>query len=249
MHHLHVPGDSPVHRLAPEAKLVGLALYVSTVALAPRRSVAVFIVAAVALAVVAGLARLGPRTMVVRLVPVAPFLAFALLVPFVAGGERTEVLGLRLSVEGLWAAGTIGAKALLGASAAIVLTATTPIPAILRGLAVLRVPAVLVSILAFTVRYLDLLADQLGRMRDAMTARAHDPRWLWQARPIASSAGALFVRSYERGERVHLAMLARGFTGAVPVLDIRRAARTEWAAALAPALAVSAALVVMPVLR
>ncbi|HRE03653.1 MAG TPA: CbiQ family ECF transporter T component, partial [Ilumatobacteraceae bacterium] len=45
------------------------------------------------------------------------------------------------------------------------------------------------------------------------------PRWLWQARPIAASLGTLFVRSYEHGERVHLAMLSRGFTGSMPSLD------------------------------
>ncbi len=70
-------------------------------------------------------------------------------------------------------------------------------------------------------------------MRTAMVARAHDPRWLWQAKPIASSAGAMFVRSYERGERVHSAMLARGFTGSMPQLDHRPATMTEWITCLA----------------
>ena len=64
-----------------------------------------------------------------------------------------------------------------------------------------------------------------------MTARCHDPRWLWQARPLASSVGVLFVRSYERGERVHQAMLARGFTGTMPDLDDRHATAGDWLAA------------------
>ena len=88
------------------------------------------------------------------------------------------------------------------------------------------------------------LADQLGRMRQAMVARCHDPRWLWQARPIAASAGALFVRSYERGERIHQAMLARGFTGSMPDLDDRHATAGDWLAALAPAALATIALVV-----
>jgi cobalt/nickel transport system permease protein len=33
---------------------------------------------------------------------------------------------------------------------------------------------------------------------------------------VAQAAGALFIRSYERGERVHLAMLSRGFNGEMP---------------------------------
>jgi len=132
-------------------------------------------------------------------------------------------------------------KALIGASASIVLSATTPVPDLLRGLARLRIPPLIVSIVAFMFRYLDLVVDQLRRMRTAMVARCHDPRWLWQARPIASAAGVLFVRSYERGERVHQAMLARGFSGTMPELDHRRATRREWWLAAVPgALAVSA---------
>jgi cobalt/nickel transport system permease protein len=99
----------------------------------------------------------------------------------------------------------------------------------MKGLAVLRVPAVLTAIMMFMVRYLELITDELRRMRVAMTARGYDPRWLSQARPIASSAGALFVRSSERGERVHHAMLARGFTGVMPELEMRRATNAEWA--------------------
>ncbi|MGI8576078.1 MAG: energy-coupling factor transporter transmembrane component T family protein, partial [Egibacteraceae bacterium] len=84
---------------------------------------------------------------------------------------------------------------------------------------------------------------ELRRTRIAMTARGYDPRWLWQAKPVAASAGALFVRSYERGERVHAAMLSRGYTGTMPVLDERVATRSEWcAAACLPLVAVLAAL-------
>jgi cobalt/nickel transport system permease protein len=154
------------------------------------------------------------------------------------------VLGTSLSVDGVWATWNIVAKATLGATASIVLSATTAVPDLLHGLTRLRVPRVPVAIVAFMVRYLDLLAaDQLRRMRTAMTARCHDPRWLWQARPIASSAGVLFVRSYERGERVHQAMQARGYTGTMPELDDRRATGRDWASAAVPGIVAVAALV------
>ena len=112
----------------------------------------------------------------------------------------------------------------------------------------LRVPHLVVAIVAFFLRYLDVVADDLRRMRRAMTARGHDPRWLWQVGPIASSVGALFVRSYERGERIHLAMLARGFDGRVhrdvdgPVL------RGQWLA-LVPALCAVTGIVVVGAAR
>ena len=139
-------------------------------------------------------------------------------------------------------------KATLGATAGIIMVATTPIPDILAGLSRLRLPALFVSIIAFMFRYLDLVIDELTRMRRAMVARGHDARWLWQARPIAASAGTLFVRTYERGERVHDAMLARGFTGAMPQTLGGTASPTNWLRALSPAFIAGMALVVSVVL-
>ena len=98
-------------------------------------------------------------------------------------------------------------------AASIVLAATTPVAELLRGLERLRVPRVLVAIAGFMVRYLDVIAGEVRRMRVARLSRGHDPRWIWQARAVAASAGTLFIRSYERGERVHLAMLSRGYAG------------------------------------
>jgi cobalt/nickel transport system permease protein len=219
--------------MSPEAKLFGLVLFVVAVAVTPREAVVVFAVdAAVVIAVVA-IARLPLRLVLARLVVILPFIAFAVLVPFIGGGEQVEVLGVSLSSDGLWAAFNVTAKAVLGATASIALAATTPIPDVVRGLGRLRVPPVLVGIIAFMFRYLDLLVDQTRRMRYAMVARGHDPRWLWQVGPIAASAGTLFVRSYERGERVHGAMLARGFSGTMPDLD-DHPAPGGWPGALAP---------------
>jgi cobalt/nickel transport system permease protein len=212
---LHQAGSSPVHRLGAPAKLIGLVVFVVAVALTPARAVGALALDAVALAVVVAVARLRPRMVAARLAAVVPFLLFAVALPVIGTGERVDVIGLSLSVDGLWSAWAIAARALLGATAAIVVTATTPLPDLLSGMARLRVPALVVSIVAFALRYLDVVADDLRRMRRAMTARGHDPRWLWQVGPIASSVGALFVRSYERGERIHLAMRARGFDGRV----------------------------------
>jgi cobalt/nickel transport system permease protein len=95
------------------------------------------------------------------------------------------------------------------------------------------VPKLFTAIAGFMVRYIDVIAGELQRTRIAMTARGHDPRWLWQVGPLATAAGALFVRSYERGERVHQAMVARGYDGRMPILDERRATGLEWLSAMA----------------
>lgn len=237
-HRFSIEGDSLIHRLAPEVKIVATFAFVLAVAITPRRSVAAFLVDAVMIGVCLGAARVSARQFLARLTVILPFVAFAFFVPFVAGGPTTKIGGVSLSVEGLWGTWNILAKSALGASASLLLAGTTPVPDILRGLTRLRVPPLLTSIVAFMFRYLDVIGAEMAQMRVAMTSRGHDPRWLWQIRPVASASGALFVRSYERGERVHGAMLARGFTGTMPTESQTRPARSQWAvAALLPAVA------------
>jgi cobalt/nickel transport system permease protein len=229
-HALYVHEHSPIHRLAPEAKIVATLGIVVCVAVTPREAIWAFGVYALIAAAIVAVSRVSPLFVLARLAAIVPFLIFALFIPFIGTGDTTVVWGMELSVDGLWASWNILAKATLGAVVTIVLTATTEVPDIMKGLGVLRVPPLFTAITIFMVRYLELITDELNRMRVAMTARGYDPRWLSQVRPIASSAGALFVRTYERGERVHGAMVARGFTGVMPALDHRRASPAEWAA-------------------
>lgn len=173
-----------------------------------------------------------------RLVFETPFVLFAVFLPVIGQGDRIDVLGTSLSVEGLWAAWNIFAKATLGLLTTIILAASTPVGEILHGLEHLRVPRILTAIAGFMIRYADVISGEMLRMKVAREARAYDPRWLWQARAVAASAGTLFIRSYERGERVYLAMLSRGFTGSLPATAHPRASREQWRASLVlPALA------------
>ena len=240
---LYVPRSSVVHRLSPQCKLLATFLFVLVVVSTPREAFWAFGVEAGMLGGVALVSRVPISTILRRLTFELPFVAFAVLLPIVGRGERVDVLGVSLSVSGLWAAWNILIKGTLGVAATALLTATTPIPSILHGLERLRLPKVFVAICAFMVRYADVVTGELHRMRVARESRGHDPRWIWQARAVASSAGALFIRSFERGERVYLAMVSRGYDGAMPLLQHHRASRAEWALALSlPAAAAAVSL-------
>jgi cobalt/nickel transport system permease protein len=227
-HALYVHEHSPIHRMAPETKLVAALGMVVSIAITPREAIWAFAVYALMVGAIAVTSRIRLGFIAVRLLAVAPFVLFAFLIPFIATGETIEIGVFEVSVPGLWGAWNVLAKAVLGASVMIVLTATTEVAEVIRGLAVLRVPTLFISIATFMIRYLELISDELDRMRIAMTARGYDPRWITQVRPIASSAGALFVRSYERGERIHSAMVARGFTGEMPVFERPTVASSQW---------------------
>lgn len=237
LHPLEVPGPSPVHRLAPHVKVAATLAFVAAVVCTPRHQFWAFGVDAAVVAVVASLARVPARVLLPRLALEAPFVLFAVLLPFVAHGERVEVLGLvHVSVDGLWAAWNIVAKGLLGLAASLVLVATTPVVDLLRGVERLGVPPLFTAIAGSMLRYLGVIEGQMRRLQIARISRGDDPRWIWQARALASTAGSLFVRTYERGERVHLAMTSRGFTGRMPaVRTVPSATVTAWVAALVPA--------------
>jgi cobalt/nickel transport system permease protein len=193
---------------------------------------------------VARLAQVSPWFVAKRLVVETPFVLFAVFLPLIGRGERLDVLGISLSIDGLWAAWNILIKATLGLATTVLLGATTPIAEILHGLEHLRMPRLMTAIAGFMVRYADVITGELARMRIARESRGYDPRWFWQARAIASSAGTLFIRSFERGERVYLAMVSRGYTGAMPLDHDPAVPMGRWAAALAlPALASMVAVV------
>jgi cobalt/nickel transport system permease protein len=174
----------------------------------------------------------SPIFIVRRLAIEIPFLVFALFLPLLAGGPRVEMLGVALSESGLWAAWNIVVKATLGLSTTILLGATTTVADVLHGLERLHMPRVVVGIAHFMVRYADLIMGEMKRMKIARESRGYSPRWVWHARAVASSIGVLFVRSYERGERVYLAMVSRGYNGAIPHLDEGVPTSLEWTVAL-----------------
>ncbi len=236
-HRLFEPGCSAVHRIAPECKVAATVAFVLAVVATPREAIWAFGLDAAIIVGVAVMAGIPLTRLARRLVIELPFLAFALFLPFVGGGDQVDVGPLSLSVAGLWGAWNIVIKGTLGVAATSVLAATTAVPELLRGLERLRMPRPLVAITSFMVRYGDVITDDLRRMRIARESRGYDPRWFWQARAVATSAGALFIRSYERGERVYVAMLSRGYDGAMPAIGGTRASRRDWLVALAVPLA------------
>ena len=217
-HHrpLTLDGESFLHRMAPECKVLATVLFVFVVVLTPREAFWAFAIYGAAIVALALAAQLPLVTLGRRLVLELPFLAFAFFLPFIGRGERVDVFGLSLSVDGLWGAWNILVKGTLGVAASSVLVATTDTRDILRGLERLHLPKVFVAIASFMLRYLEVIAGEMRAMRVARLSRGDDPRWIWQARGVAASAGTLFVRSYERGERVYLAMAARGYDGTMP---------------------------------
>lgn len=215
---------SAIHAFDPRVKLVVVAAFITLCTLLTSWvSLALAVGFLLALTVVA---RLRVRALGACLLWIMPLAGVTMLVlPFVTPGEalfRWEwgVLSLGATREGCVRALVLSLRVLTAALAVHLLVATTGLRRLLAAMSSLGLPPVLVQLLDFTVRYLFVVGDELRRMQVARAARGFRPgRHLFHRhtlRTLGQTVGLLFIRSWERGERVYQAMLARGYTGKIP---------------------------------
>jgi cobalt/nickel transport system permease protein len=215
-------GRSRIHALDARAKIVGFISFTIVVVTTPPRPGWPFVLYAVLLAFVAGLARLSPALLAKRALVVVPFvLMIAIFLPFFhRSGEVAFSLGpFQVTDDGLLVLWNAGAKALLGVTSMIILTVTTTFSELVEGFERLRAPKVLVLTVSFMHRYGYLFAEESRRMQRAMTSRNFRARWLANVPTLGHMLGALFLRSYARGERVYVAMVSRGYEGAISLAE------------------------------
>lgn len=217
--------DSSLHRLDARTKTLGLFGLIVAMVLTPISESWRF---GLFLALIVGLyivARVPFSFGLKRSAVVIPFVAFAgaLLVfmpdkphpPFYNFGfSRVAVLhgGLYIFFNAL-------IKSWLSTLTAVLLYSTTPFPSFIKGLESLRVPKIITMLLSFLYRFMWVLTDEIKRMIRARDARAFGGSRLWHLQVVGQMVGSLFIRSYERAERVYAAMAARGYDGTIKTMD------------------------------
>ena len=221
--------DSAIHRAGPRAKLVGALAYIFAITFTREGDWTALALLALPVVAVVVASRLPLLLVLRRALLALPFLLVALPLLFTRPGEtiaELPVLGWTVSDEGAVAVVTILAKSWLSVIVAVVLMATTEAPALLRSLRALRLPRLLVASIEFAYRYLFVVTDEASRMLQARASRSAAVEGRrsggsvrWRARVAGNLVGTLFVRSLERSERVHAAMLARGYDGEPRQLD------------------------------
>lgn len=205
MHHFYPDEysrlDSAVHRIDARVKIIVVAGFVFFAAFTPVGFGASLGFYALLLYVLIRLARLPLGFMLSRSLVWVSFACMAALpLVFLRGpGERMIFLGHTL------------ARAWLSVAAMTFLVSTTSFGGLLKAFAAMGCPAIFVDVAAFMYRYFYVLVDEYMKMEEGLKARA-GRRALFRADPRVFSGivAALFIRSYERGEKVYLAMCARG---------------------------------------
>jgi cobalt/nickel transport system permease protein len=191
-------------------------------------------------------ARLGPLRTARSAFFALPFMLAALPLVFTRPGDPIAAfdlgpLTLTISGEGLEQFATIALKSWISVQAALLLSFTTSFHDLVDALRELRLPRIMVAIIGFMYRYLGVLGDEAGRMNRARASRSAEPAGgsrsggrvggtlRWRASVTGSLVGSLFLRSYERSERVYAAMQARGFDGELRYLPGPPLTRTSLA--------------------
>jgi len=214
--------DTDLTRRDPRAKLVATLLFIVTVVSFDRYSVAALLPLALFPTVLAVQGEVPARTLLRTLALASPFaLMVGLFNPLL---DRAPMLVLAgVEVSGGWVSfASIVLRLGLTVGASLVLIAGTGMHPLCAALARLGVPRVFTVQLLFLHRYLFVLAAEAARMDTARQLRAGS-----HPRPSlavhASLLGHLLLRAFERAQRIHGAMLARGFDG-----ELRLAHAWRW---------------------
>jgi cobalt/nickel transport system permease protein len=222
-------GTSIWHRLTPRIRLICSLLFVFATALTPNGHWWTWIIYGSGLAVLLALTQITLSVLLKRVAIESSFLVVVLLgALFRSDGIVLWHWGwLRITDVGLTVLGSVTLKAVLCLIMLNLLVLTTAIPALLHALVALRMPPLLVAIFAAMYRYIYVLLEEFSIMRRAAASRNLMGSSKQQRLVVGNMIGALFVRTYDRGDRIHQAMLARGYTGLPPVMEIPQEKRID----------------------
>jgi len=140
---------------------------------------------------------------------------FLVIMPFtVKGDEIFSFYAIKVTYEGLRYGILVAVRAFSAVMLIFPMIATTRFETTIRALEKLKIPNILVQMLMFTYRYIFVFVDEFQRIWTAMESRGFKLRTtLYALGTLGKAMGMLFVRSYERAERVYNAMRSRGYTG------------------------------------
>jgi len=243
--------ESFLHRLDPRVKVVVTVAFILSNALLPDGAWMAFGLSWLFLLIANYLSNLGIGFTFRRSLVALPFALIAVTILFSLPGKPLTSFhflfwDLTITDVGLLRFVSILIRSWLSVQMAILLVAVARFPDLIHALEHLRIPGILTTIIAFLYRYLFVLADEVFRLiraRESRSAASPNQRsgggMAWRARVAGNMAGQLFLRSYERSDRVYNAMLARGYAGRMQTINPHELRRRDY---------LTAALVLMVIL-
>jgi len=218
-------GHSPIHSIDSRVKVLVTLAFIISNALLPDGAWIAFALAWGFILIANFFSQLGIGFTFRRSFIALPFALAAITVLFSIPGQAVSsfhflMWNFTITDAGLLRFVSIVIRSWLSVQMAILLVAVTEFPKIVHALNHLRVPTIITVIISFLYRYLFVLADEVLRLLRARQARSAavpgksaGGSVRWRARIAGHMAGQLFLRSYERSDRIYNAMLSRGYKG------------------------------------
>jgi cobalt/nickel transport system permease protein len=216
--------DSFLHRLDPRTKIISLLGFIILIVLTPPAEFIIFAQYGLIILALIAISRLPLLFILKRALLVIPFaLMITIFIPFLKSGRTAftldlHLVNLRVTYEGLIICWNVLVKSVSSVLLLTLLISTTRFSTLLKGLEYLKVPRVLIILVSFMYRYLFVMIDEAEHMQRARTARWFGGYIIRQIRVIGNMVALLFIRTYERSERIYTAMLARGFDGRIRLM-------------------------------
>ena len=218
--------NSVLEKLDPRIKIISFLAIIFCMILTPIIHLKDFGLYFLLMLIISFLSKVTSRQLLKRVCHLIPFVLFiTMFIPFLKEGNVWWSLSigyLKLSVtyEGAWTFLNVIVKSSLSIYLLVIASSTTTFPDFLKGFEMLRAPRLLVMLMSFMYRYIFVLLDEARRLIRARSLRYFNSRYREQFRIIGYMIGVLFIRTFERAERIYSAMVVRGFHG--EMVNVRR---------------------------
>ncbi len=221
-------GDSPIHRIDPRAKVLTTIVFIIAVVSSGKYDVSSLLPFFFFPAVMISLGGLPARYIAGKTLFLSPFILFvAIFNPFLDTAPLTHIG--EFAISGGWVSFfSIIIRFVLTVGAALILIATTGFSEVCMACEKLGLPKVFAVQMLFLYRYIFVLGEEATRVSRARELRSFGKRGK-EPRVFASIVGNLLLRTWDRAQRIHTAMLCRGFRGE---FHFRRPLRTGVAEAV-----------------
>lgn len=209
--------DTFVHRLDPRTKIIVSFLFILFVVSFPKYELTGLIPFFLYPVFLLTVGDIPLKAIVKKVLFISPFVFFiGIFNPIFDRDVMTIFFGV--PVTGGWVSFfSIILKFVLTVSTALLLISITSFPGLCEALERLKVPRIFVVQLLFLYRYIFVLLEEGMKILRAREARTFGKKGK-EIKTYISLISVLLLRSVERAERIHQAMLSRGFQGEIRVL-------------------------------
>lgn len=209
--------DTPIHRRDPRAKVIAALAFIVTVVSYDKYDLSGPIPLFIYPVAMVAIGNLPPGYLLGKLLLASPFaLIVGIFNPLL---DRSIVMHIGpVHISGGWISYvSILLRFCLTLSAALILISTTGFNSVCLALARMKAPKSLTVQFMLLYRYIFVLANEASRMFKAWSLRS-GPSKRMPLKVFASLVGQLLIRALDRAQRIHMAMLSRGFDGEIRLL-------------------------------